>query len=137
MKRQLIAIFAALSLSVGCSTEAEKPAEAEDVTADPPAVETVREPVAPGIGRKGRNYGSGPVATPIRALFSTKERLVFDVQIPNALNIYKAINGNFPKTHEEFMKEIIKANGIKLPELPEGHKYVYDPETHKLMNEHH
>ena len=136
MKRQLTTIAAALLVSAGCASEADGPAETEDATANPPAAETIREPVAPGMGKKGRNYGSGPVATPIRAMFSAKERLAFG-RIPHDLELYKALNGDYPKTHEEFMKEIIEANGIQLPELPDGHRYVYDPETHQLLNEHH
>jgi len=33
------------------------------------------------------------------------------------------------------MEKIIKANNISLPELPEGHKYVYDPKLEMLMVE--
>jgi len=33
------------------------------------------------------------------------------------------------------MEKVIKANMIQLPELPEGHKYVYDPATKTLMVE--
>ena len=33
------------------------------------------------------------------------------------------------------MEKIIKENMIKLPELPEGHKYVYDPMLKTLMVE--
>jgi hypothetical protein len=31
------------------------------------------------------------------------------------------------------MKDIIEAGGITLPKLPEGHEYVYNPETEELM----
>ena len=33
------------------------------------------------------------------------------------------------------MENVIKANQIKLPVLPPGHKYVYDPATKQLMVE--
>ncbi len=33
------------------------------------------------------------------------------------------------------MENIIKANGIALPELPAGQKYVFDPEQAQLMVE--
>ena len=48
-------------------------------------------------------------------------------QLVGAMKFFKADKGRNPKSHEEFMKEIIKENGIKLPELPEGSKYLYDP----------
>ncbi len=43
---------------------------------------------------------------------------------------------SFPKSHEQFMQDIIKANQIKLPELPPDSKYKYDPATGELMIEH-
>jgi hypothetical protein len=33
------------------------------------------------------------------------------------------------------MQEIIAANQIKLPQLPPGEKYVFDPQTQELMVE--
>jgi hypothetical protein len=136
MKWYMAATVAMLIASAGCGGEADDPSEVEDTTAPPAVVETVREPAAPGMGEKGRDYGTGPVATPVGALFSTKEKLAYEIQIPHTLEIYKASHGDYPKTHEEFIKEIIEAGGIKLPELPQGQRYVYDPETHTLMIEH-
>ena len=46
-----------------------------------------------------------------------------------------ASEGRNPESHEEFMEKIVKFNQIKLPELPPGHKYVYDPATEQLMVE--
>jgi hypothetical protein len=95
-----------------------------------------REKAAVGVGEKGRGYGLGPVAVPIAALFSTKnERVPFDIQIPKTMQLYKAEKGHAPKTHDEFMNEIIKKGQISLPQLPPGHKYVYDPEQEQLMVE--
>jgi hypothetical protein len=53
------------------------------------------------------------------------------------MDVYKALdpNGRGPKTHEEFMEKIIRANDIKLPELPSGHRYVYDPVQGELLVE--
>ena len=83
-----------------------------------------------GVG-KGRGYGPGLVTTPVAAYFApgTMPR-----SVPEA-KLYKALNGNAPKTHEEFMQKIIKENAVNLPELPEGHRYVYDPSTEQLMVE--
>lgn len=39
----------------------------------------------------------------------------------------------YPKDHEEFMTQIIKANNINLPVLPGGRKYQYDVENHELV----
>jgi hypothetical protein len=31
------------------------------------------------------------------------------------------------------MEKVIKKNGIQLPTLPPGHKYIYDPKEEQLM----
>jgi hypothetical protein len=93
-----------------------------------------REEAMAGVGAKGRGYGGGIVTEPIRQKFTIEQRLIFQVQIPEALKLYKAEhNDQAPKTHEAFMKEIIEANSIVLPQLPEGDKYLFDPKLEKLM----
>ena len=87
-----------------------------------------QRPAKVGVGAKGHGYGSGPVTTPIAAYFSTRERIVFDIQIPSAMNTYRALHGRFPKTHEEFMEKIVRENRIRLPKLRAGERYVYDPQ---------
>jgi len=101
--------------------------------AQPP--EMVMEKAAVGATGKG-NYEPGLITTPISAYFRTKERIVFDIAIPHALQLYEALEGHAPKSHEEFMEKIIKFNMIELPELPQGHEYVYDPEAKQLMVRH-
>lgn len=124
-----------------------EPAAAAAATADnavssaaaPAAPETVRVPAAVGVGVKGRLLDDPKlvqmIVTPARALFRTRERVVFEIQIPHALQLYEATNGRKPKSHEEFMQEIIQFNQIPLPELPPGQRYVYDPEQGELMVE--
>lgn len=104
-------------------------------TEPPPATESVKAEV--GVGKKGRSLDEyeGVVVTPVKSLFATRERLTFDVAIPQALSLFQATEGRYPKTHEEFMEKIIKFNNIGLPELPEGHRYKWDPEQKELMVE--
>jgi hypothetical protein len=54
------------------------------------------------------------------------------MMIDQAVNLYKAEHDRYPKDHEEFMADIIKANNISLPKLPYYQKYGYDAEEHKL-----
>ena len=103
-------------------------------TTPPPPAPTKRKAEV-GVGKKGRGYGKGVIVTPIASLFATRERLVFEVQIPEAMKLFKAMEDHAPKTHEEFMEKIIKANNIHLPQLPEGDRYMYDPKTEQLMVE--
>lgn len=108
-------------------------ADADQVSgAETPEVE--REVAEVGVGKKGRGYGGGVVSEPIRAMFRTEQRLQL-MQMTHALQLYKGEHGYLPKSHEIFMKDIIEANSIQLPELPEGERYVYDPQQGELMVE--
>lgn len=121
-----------------------------DATSQQPAFtepETERVKADVGVGKKGhygQKGGDGNIAesatdmitVPVATLFRAKEMAAYRIQVPQALQLFKAMNdGNGPKTHEEFMEKIIKANNIPLPELPDGQKYVYDPEKEELMVE--
>lgn len=101
--------------------------------------ETTRVKAEVGVGAKGRRLEDPKlvkmIVTPAVAYFRTQERIVFEVTLPHALQLFEATNGRKPKTHEEFMEQIIQANQINLPELPPGHRYVYDPQTGELMVE--
>lgn len=92
-----------------------------------------------GVGVKGRRLEDErlvkTIVTPAIALFRTRERVVFEVQIPHAMQIYEGLNGHKPKTQDEFFKEIIEGNRIPLPELPAGERYIYDPEKGELLVE--
>jgi hypothetical protein len=101
--------------------------------ADPGPQELV--PALPGVGKQGQivGDGGGPLTTPAAALFKTQQKVVFEIQIRQALQLYQAEHGHYPKTHDEFMERIIQFNRIQLPELPAGHEYVYDPEQGQLM----
>ena len=96
---------------------------------------TVREKA--GVGATGKRPSeSRPIITPVGAFFSAAERVVFELQIPQAMKLYQAMHEDKkPATHEEFMREIIEKNSIKLLELPAGHRYVYDPKSGELLVE--
>jgi hypothetical protein len=138
----------------------ERPAETPTPSAPPAAAETTppaqpsdsamtetdasdapveREEAGVGVGIKGRSLDAPDVnkmiAEPARQYFRIRERVVFEVQIPHAMQLYQATEGQAPKSHDEFMQKIIQANSIKLPELPPGGRYIYDPGTEQLMVE--
>jgi hypothetical protein len=101
-------------------------------TADAHPGET-REQAHVGMGEKGRGYGHGYIAVVAASLWAVKERMALDL-IKHSMDLYKAEHdGKGPKTHEEFMQKIIKDNDIKLPVLPAGQTYEYDPTTEELM----
>jgi hypothetical protein len=123
------------------------PAAPAPAAAQPPATppaepapansEMERVKAQKGVAAAGRSLDqySGPIVTPAKAYFSVRERVVFEIQIPEALKLFKATNGQGPKSHDDFMTQIIEANQIKLPPVPPGSRYVYDPKTEELMVE--
>ena len=104
-------------------------------TTTPAAPQTVQKKAEVGVGAKGRGYGTGPIATPAAAFFGMREKIVFNIQIPKAVEAFKTIEGRMPATNEEYMQKIIKENQIPLPTLFEGERYLYDPKTEQLMVE--
>ena len=55
------------------------------------------------------------------------------LNMQHAMDLYHAENDRYPRNYDEFMNEIIKANNIALPVLPEYQKYGYDEKEHKLV----
>jgi hypothetical protein len=135
----LVAVSSMFLLGMlGCGGKpAASSAPAAPQAPQPPKMERVVAEA--GVGVRGQRLEQehivDAIAQPAKSLFRAEQRVVFDIQIPHALNLYKALEGNGPKTHEEFMQKIVAANNIVLPELPMGHKYVYDPATEQLMVE--
>lgn len=113
----------------------EDPAVTTNDAATPAEPGTIRTTAKAGVGKQGRNYGSGMVVTPVRAYFISKQKIVFEVQIPHAMRLYKATNDRFPKDFDEFKREILEPSQISLPPLPAGHKYVYDAAQGELLVE--
>ncbi len=95
----------------------------------------VREEAQVGVGVKGRDLEAGLITTPIKTYFTAQEQLAFS-SVEHAMNLYRATHDRYPRSYDEFMQDIVKANRIQLPELRSGHTYVYDPETGELMVEH-
>ncbi len=52
--------------------------------------------------------------------------------IEQAVNLFYAEHGRYPRSYDEFMEKIIRANNIELPVLPGNAKYQYDVENHRL-----
>jgi len=83
---------------------------------------------------KGKGYGGGIITEPIRQKFLIEGQLE-SFKYKKTMDIYKATHGHYPETNEEFQREIIKKGAIKLPPLPAGWRYTFDPKTGELMKE--
>lgn len=129
-------ILAPTKQAADVDTSSENNPPGDGSAANEPA-ETERVVAEVGVGKQGRSLDDveGVIVTPAKTLFTAREKVVFDIQIPQALNLYKATNGRGPQSHDEFMQQVVTANQIKLPELPAGQKYVYDPQAEQLMVE--
>ncbi len=130
--RSCIALVACGCL-VGCEPAA--PTQSAAPTAPPAAAESMKAQV--GVGAQGRSLdgeqGVGKmIAGPAIALFAAKERIAFEIQIPHALNLFNATEGRMPKSHQEFMDKVIKANQINLPKLPPDKVYRFNTELNEL-----
>lgn len=103
---------------------AQEEAAAAAAAQTPPAVEVVTAH-SPKKGRSLQGGGYLSVVTGTR--FWAEHQMILN-NIRHAVDLYEATNSRYPKTQDEFMREIIQANDIKLPELPDGYEYFYDPD---------
>lgn len=90
------------------------------------------KPATVEMRAKGRGYTLNPISTYVGALWYVQGKLALD-QAKHDLEIYKAAEGRGPASHEEYVKKILKPARIKLPSLPEGWQYQYDPDSGELM----
>jgi len=89
-----------------------------------------------GLGPRGHyaaNSSTVIITAPISAMFRTRERVSFFQPMEHAMNLFRATHDRLPASHEEFMEQIIRANHLRLPELPPGQEFVYDPARGELM----
>lgn len=114
--------------------EAAPPANLPLTPPDPPATPTETVKADVGVGAKGRSLDAyeGPIVTPAKAYFAVREKAIFQIAIPQAIQLYKAENP-IPLTFEEFKQNVLDPNKIKLPPLPPGHSYEWNPEEEQLM----
>jgi hypothetical protein len=75
---------------------------------------------------------SNPISGSLEILKTVQVQLP-TLQIEQALNIFNANEGRFPKSHDEFMTQVIAPNNIRLPVLPDGLQYQYDVAGHRLV----
>jgi hypothetical protein len=125
----------ALSIpAVGCKPPPPPVVKAPPPPPQPIVMEQVK--AEKGVGIKGRSLDgeSGIIVTPVKALFGAKEEIAF-VQFVSQYRIYNALNDDVPKDFDDLTAKVIEPYLIKLPLLPEGHKYVWNPETQELMVE--
>ena len=68
--------------------------------------------------------------------YRTQVAKIAKMKVQMDMGQYEALNGEKPKTYEEFMEVIIKkgkADGIQLPMLPYYQEYAYDSDKKELV----
>ena len=75
---------------------------------------------------------TNPITGPLEAYGPLKLQ-VAELGITQAVEMFRATEGRYPKDHDEFMQKVIKANRIRLPEPNAGQRYQYDVKNHKLV----
>lgn len=75
-----------------------------------------------------------PILYPLQAYGPAMEQ-VAKLGVDQRIATFYAIEGRYPKDHDEFMEKIIRDpdNPVKLPVLPYGDKYQYDVANHTLV----
>lgn len=104
-------------------------AEEAKKAADSQPVQPQIEVVTAHSPKKGRlEEGGGYLKTVTGTRFWAEHQIILD-NIRLAMDLWQAEHGEYPKTQEAFMRDIIKPNepSTRLPELPEGWDYLYDP----------
>lgn len=137
--------MALVCLTIGCKPDevVQQEIAAEQAARNKPAEAPLPDQKAGvGVGVKGRSLEGGSeynpatfVSGPAAAFFRTKEKIVFEIQLPQAQNLYQAEKGRHPRSHDEFMRDIVEFNRIKLPQLPQGRIYRYRPDSNELWVE--
>jgi hypothetical protein len=147
--RYFVEYLATGLLTIGCMVGCKPEEQVQrDLAAQKAAQEAAANAAVPpqqaqkagvGVGEKGRSLEGGSennpatiISGPAAAYFRTKEKIVFEIQIPQAMNLYMAEKGRNPRNHDEFMRDIIDLNRIPLPKLPSGMVYRYDSEKGEL-----
>jgi hypothetical protein len=107
MKRLFVVLALAAVFGVGCSEKAE----------------VKKEKQTPRL--KGTGYGDGPVATPLKAMYSAKRKIKVEFAVASTVRVYKAEHGHAPKDQQEFEKMLEKYD-VTLPKPQEGFRYKWN-----------
>ena len=92
-----------------------------------------------GVGQKGRSLDQyeGVIVTPVKALFTAKERIFYEIEFKKNYQLYNAMTEDIPKDFDDLKAKVLDPYGLtaKMPKLPPGHKYVWDPTIQELLVE--
>ena len=130
IRLSLLSAFAIMVVFLSCSSGCQEPRTAAPPKKDTSIINKVTQDI--GEAKSGAEQADLQAKSAAGAYgFAVAE--TSKLQIKQAVELYRAANGSYPKDHEEFMSKVIKQNGIQLPVLPGGRQYQYDVENHELI----
>ena len=149
-RRLVRAVLPLVLVAVGCNEPRYpgKKRQQESAPPEPPAPSRPRDVIGkttqdiraaePEIKEKGAKVASTKIVAkdPITLAGNAYVTMIGKtsiLQIEHALKLYQAENNRYPKDLQEFMDEIVKPNGIRLPTLPHYQEYGYDEQEYKLI----
>ena len=116
----------------------EKVAADAQATADAQAAEAKRmanqggTDVTPDDMKRGSKMTRGGyLQTVLKGGIRAEQKLNL-YTIDHAMNLYYGEHGHYPKSHEDFMRDIIEFNSIELEPLQEPYDYYYNAEDGQL-----
>jgi len=128
-----------LALTVGCdagSKPKRKLQSRETVGKTTQEVRNLKPELAQGGQVTDGKVHSTDYITLQADVYRTSVANAAKMRVKMDMDQYEALNGEKPKTYEEFMDVIIKKgkqDGIQLPMLPYYQEYGYDPDTKELV----
>jgi hypothetical protein len=128
-----------LALAVGCEAERKpkgKLQSRETVGKTTQEVRNLKPELAQGGQVTDGKIHSTDYITVQADAYRTSVANIAKMKVKMDMDQYEALNGEKPKTYEEFMDVIIKkgkADGIQLPMLPYYQEYGYDPDAKELV----
>lgn len=129
----IVAIFSACDVNV----QTQREAAGELVKAPAKDIKIQAQKAVAGVGKQGQKLREHKgvakiISGPVSALFSVKQKAALEIQVTQAVNLFRASEGRFPKSHQEFMDKCVTPNKIQLPELPEGAVYQFNSKKGEL-----
>jgi hypothetical protein len=131
--------LALLSIVIGCGEEKPKKPKLQARDTLKKTTQDVRELKTElakgGVVTDGKTH-SEEYLDLMADTYRTEVANIAKMRVQMDMATYEALNGEKPKTYEEFMEQIIKkgkADGIQLPMLPYYQEYAYDADKKELV----
>lgn len=75
---------------------------------------------------------SNPITGALEAYGPLKQQ-ISGLAVTQAVEMFRATEGRYPKDYQEFMSKVVQTNGIRLPVPGNGLEYQYDVQNHSLV----